>query len=50
LNSGLPTFKAGALPLESHLSPFCSGYVGDGVSGTIFPGWPQTAILPVSSN
>jgi hypothetical protein len=25
----------------SHISsPFCSGYLGDGVSRTICPGWP----------
>jgi hypothetical protein len=26
-------------------SPFCFGYFGDGVSQTIFPGWPGNLIL-----
>jgi hypothetical protein len=34
----------------SHTSiPFCSGYFEDGISRTIFPGWPQTSILPISA-
>jgi hypothetical protein len=33
--------KAGALLLEPHLQPILL-YFGDGISGTICPGWPQT--------
>jgi hypothetical protein len=40
-----------ALYCLSHTSsPFCSGYFGDGVSWTICPGWPCTAILPMSAS
>jgi hypothetical protein len=31
-------------------SPFWSGYFRDGVSLTIFPGWPGTSILPISAS
>jgi hypothetical protein len=35
----------------SHTSSlFCYGYFGDGILGTICPGWPRTAILPVSAS
>jgi hypothetical protein len=30
-------------------SPFCSGYFGDQVSGTICLGWPPTMILLISA-
>jgi hypothetical protein len=29
---------------------FCSGYFGDGILWTVSPGWPQTAILPISAS
>jgi hypothetical protein len=32
IDSGLPTHASGALLLEPHLQPFCSGYFGDRVS------------------
>jgi hypothetical protein len=32
LDSGLLTCKTDVLPLEPHLSPFSSGYFGDGFS------------------
>jgi hypothetical protein len=31
-------------------SPFCSGYFRDGVSQTIFLGWPRTEILLISAS
>jgi hypothetical protein len=31
-------------------SPFCSGYCGDGVSHTSFPGWPQIMSLSISTS
>jgi hypothetical protein len=31
-------------------SPFCSGYLGDGFSQTICPGWPRTEILLLSAS
>jgi hypothetical protein len=31
-------------------STFCSGYFGDGVSETICPDWPQTAVLSISAS
>jgi hypothetical protein len=30
-------------------SPFCSRYLGDGVSQTICQSWSQTLILPISA-
>jgi hypothetical protein len=51
LNSGLHTHKAGALLLEPHLqSIFALIIFGDGVSRTIFPGWPLTTILQISAS
>jgi hypothetical protein len=41
--------QSSTLPLESS-SPFCSGYFGHGVSRTIFPGWPQISVLPISAS
>jgi hypothetical protein len=39
-------FELCTLQVQSHTSsPFWSGYFGDGFSGTIGPGWPQTVIL-----
>jgi hypothetical protein len=29
-------------------SPFWHAYFGDGVSQTICPGWPRTAVIPIS--
>jgi hypothetical protein len=47
LNLGLPTCKAGALPLAPYLQVhFCSAYFGDTVSRTICSECPQTAIHP----
>jgi hypothetical protein len=34
--------------LSQTCSLFCSGCFGDGVLGTICPGWPLTMILPIS--
>jgi hypothetical protein len=31
-------------------SPLCSGYFGDGISQTIYSGWPQTSMLPISAS
>jgi hypothetical protein len=31
-------------------SPFCSGYFGDGISGTIYLDWLWTSILPISAS
>jgi hypothetical protein len=53
LNLGLHTCKAGTLLLKPKLRPFCSGYLGDGVSLTIpsIPrGWSQTTILLTSAS
>jgi hypothetical protein len=40
LNSGLCAYKAGTVPLEPHLHPFCSDYFGDGDLRTICSGLP----------
>jgi hypothetical protein len=35
----------------SHIfSSFFSGYLGDGVSRAVCPGWPWTLIFPISSS
>jgi hypothetical protein len=31
-------------------SPFCTGYVGDGVSQTVCLGWPLTVFLLISAS
>jgi hypothetical protein len=36
--------------LSHTFSPFCSGYVEDGVLGTICLGWPQTTVLLISAS
>jgi hypothetical protein len=38
-----------AMQVLYRLSPFYSGYFGDGVSWAICEGWPQTLILPISA-
>jgi hypothetical protein len=48
LNLGIHTLKAGAIPLESCLQSIVLWLFGRGISQTIFPGWPQTATLPIS--
>jgi hypothetical protein len=29
---------------------FCSGYFGEEVSQSIYPGWPQTLVIPISAS
>jgi hypothetical protein len=52
-----PLFELRASHLQSRFklyglnhtsSPFCPGYVGDGVWQTASPGWPQITIFPIS--
>jgi hypothetical protein len=42
--------KQALYPWSHSSSSFCSGYFGDGVLGTICPGWPQIKILPISAS
>jgi hypothetical protein len=37
---GQCVYQAGALLLETHLQFICSGYFGDGISGSSGLGWP----------
>jgi hypothetical protein len=48
-------FELRALGLQSRrlshtFSPFCSGYFGDGISQTIWLGWPQILLLLISAS
>jgi hypothetical protein len=43
-------FELMASSLSHISSPFCYGYFVDRVSQTIFPGWAQTMILPISAS
>jgi hypothetical protein len=36
--------------LSNTSSPFCSGYLGDGILQIICLGWPRTMILPISAS
>jgi hypothetical protein len=47
---GSTLVKQALYHLHQTPSPFCSGYFGNGVSQTICPGWPQTAILQISAS
>jgi hypothetical protein len=49
MESGLPTRKAGALPLEPHSSPFSSGYLGDGGLVNYLPGLASISNPPDQS-
>jgi hypothetical protein len=49
LNSGIFTFKAGTQLLEPCSNPFCSDYIGDGITRTICLGWSWPSILPLSA-
>jgi hypothetical protein len=35
--------------LSHSSSPFCSDYFGDGALRTVYLGWPQTMILPITA-